>query len=60
MKTLKTNHQKAVSGFDDVAVTKLRNAARGDQDFFYAMLSSNKEGLGPSQIAEKIKMFGLN
>lgn len=60
MKTLKTNHQKAVSGFDDVAVTKLRNAARGDQDFFYAMLSSNKEGLGPSQIAEKRKMFGLN
>ncbi|RQO69888.1 magnesium-translocating P-type ATPase [Pedobacter sp. KBW06] len=60
MKTLKTNHQKAVSGFDDVAVTKLRNASRGDQDFFYAMLSSNKEGLGPSQIAEKRKMFGLN
>ena len=60
MKTLKTNHQKAVSGFDDVAVTKLRNAARGDQDFFYAMLGSNKEGLGPSQIAEKRKMFGLN
>ena len=60
MKTLKMNHQKAVSGFDDVAVTKLRNAARGDQDFFFAMLSSNKEGLGPSQIAEKRKIFGLN
>lgn len=60
MKTLKTNHQKAVSGFDDVAVTKLRNAARGDQDFFYAMLNGSKEGLGPSQIAEKRKMFGLN
>lgn len=60
MKTLKMNHQKAVSGFDDVAVTKLRNASRGNQDFFYAMLSSNKEGLGPSQVAEKRKMFGLN
>jgi len=60
MKTLKKNHQKAVSGFDDVAVTKLRNAARGDQDFFYAMLSSSKEGLGPSQIAEKRKVFGIN
>lgn len=60
MKTLKMNHQKAVSGFDDVAVTKLRNASRGDQDYFYAMLTSSKEGLGPSNVSDKRKTFGLN
>ncbi|AOM80507.1 magnesium-translocating P-type ATPase [Pedobacter steynii] len=60
MKTLKINHQKAVSGFDDVAVTKLRNASRGDQDYFYAMLTSSKEGLGPSNVSDKRKTFGLN
>lgn len=60
MKTLKINHQKAVSGFDDVAVTKLRNASRGDQDYFFAMLTSSKEGLGPSNVSDKRKTFGLN
>lgn len=60
MKKLKMNHQGAVSGFDEVAATKLRQAARSDSEFFYAMLGSNKEGLGPSAIIAKRKVFGWN
>lgn len=54
------NYQKAVSGFDDVAVTKLRNVARSESEFYFAMMGTRKEGLGPSAVAEKRKNFGLN
>nr|WP_199077830.1 magnesium-translocating P-type ATPase [Pedobacter sp. ASV19] len=60
MKELKMINPRNVSGFDDVAVTKLRNVARLGDDAYYAMLNSHPEGLGPRLVADKIKQFGYN
>jgi len=52
---------KSISGFDDVAVTKLRNISRGDEaSLFYAMLESSEEGLSRPSVEEKRRKFGLN
>ena len=52
---------KSISGFDDVAVTKLRNISRGDEpSLFYAMLESSEEGLSRANVDEKKRKFGLN
>jgi len=52
---------KSVSGFDDVAVTKLRDISRGDKpSLFYAMLESSEEGLSRANVDEKKRKFGLN
>jgi Mg2+-importing ATPase len=51
----------SVSGFDDVAVTKLRNISRGaDSSLFFAMLESDVNGLSRANVDEKKKKFGLN
>jgi len=60
MKELKMIHPRNVSGFDEVAVTKLRNVARLGDDACYAMLNSHPEGLGPRLVTDKIKQFGYN
>ncbi|WP_316833432.1 magnesium-translocating P-type ATPase [Pedobacter nutrimenti] len=60
MKELKMINPRNISGFDEVAVTKLRNVARLGDDAYYAMLNSHPEGLGPRSVTEKIKQFGYN
>jgi len=65
MATLTANKMKttnkSISGFDDVAVTKLRNISRGDEaSLFYAMLESSEEGLSRPSVEEKRRKFGLN
>jgi len=57
----KTAVKSFVSGFNDVAVTKLRNISRGaDCSLFYAMLESNENGLSKANVEEKKRKFGLN
>lgn len=60
MKRLKKNHLPATAGYDEVATTKLRNVARTEPVFFYAMLNTGKDGLGTTAVAEKRKLFGWN
>ena len=49
-----------VSGFDDVAVTRLRNVAEIDSMAFLDLFESNLKGLSPLLIQEKQKEFGAN
>ncbi len=52
---------KSVSGFDDIAVTKIRNISReGEPSLFYAVLESSEEGLSRANVDEKKRKFGLN
>jgi Mg2+-importing ATPase len=52
---------KSVSGFDDVAVTKLRNIAmESESSLYYAMLESSEQGLSKANVEDKKKKFGLN
>ncbi|WP_316751166.1 magnesium-translocating P-type ATPase [Pedobacter gandavensis] len=60
MKRLKLKHPNAATDFEEAGATKLRNVARTEPVFFYAMLNSGKEGLGPAAVAEKRKLFGWN
>jgi Mg2+-importing ATPase len=50
----------SVSGFDDVALTRLQNVAREDSHFFYAILESSDLGLSAATVEEKKRKFGLN
>jgi Mg2+-importing ATPase len=60
-KKLKITNKGSVSGFDDVAVTKLRNISRGeDNSLFFAMLESDANGLSRANVEEKKRKFGLN
>ncbi len=52
--------QNGVSGFDESAVTKLRDAARTDSAYFLPVLDSNINGLTNEQVLEKRRLFGLN
>nr|WP_199157034.1 magnesium-translocating P-type ATPase [Pedobacter sp. ASV2] len=44
----------------EAANTRLQNASRSDQDFYFAMLDSSPEGLSVTQSKEKLNRFGLN
>lgn len=51
----------SVLGFDEVAVTKLRNIAAGEElSLCYAMMDSDENGLSKSNVEEKKKKYGLN
>lgn len=57
----KPTGKSIVSGFNDVAVTKLRNISRGaDCSLFYAMLESDENGLSKANVEEKKRKFGPN
>ncbi|MGN8072514.1 magnesium-translocating P-type ATPase [Mucilaginibacter sp. SG564] len=49
-----------LSGNEDAAATKLKNASSHDQDFFLAMLDSSAEGLSLAQAKDRLDRFGLN
>ncbi|HEX9510909.1 MAG TPA: magnesium-translocating P-type ATPase [Puia sp.] len=51
----KTDHD-----FTAGAATKLKNVARADKNFFFAMLDSSESGLTPLQVKEKQEKFGAN
>lgn len=48
------------NGMHEGTTTKLRNAARSDDNFVYAMLESSETGLTKLTSDERIKKFGLN
>jgi len=52
--------KKWTNGIDATAAIRLQNASRSDQDFYFAMLESNKEGLSALQAKERLSKFGLN
>ncbi len=59
--TTKFAGSKIVSGFNDVAVTKLRNISRVRTPAeFHAMLESEESGLSKANVEEKKRKFGLN
>lgn len=59
--TVTRTANRSVSGFDDVAVTKLRNISMvHESSLFYAMLESSEEGLSRANVDEKKRKFGLN
>lgn len=52
---------KSISGFEDAAVSKLRNISKSKEiSSFFAMLESNENGLSKSNVEEKKRKFGLN
>ena len=58
---LKTgNTDKNGHDFDQAAATKLRNAARSDKNYFFAMLDTQETGLSDAQVHEKQQQFGPN
>ncbi|WP_306349772.1 magnesium-translocating P-type ATPase [Flavobacterium sp. '19STA2R22 D10 B1'] len=59
-KSLKQMQAKTISGFDDIATTKLRSVSKAKSDLFYAFLESSDKGLSPNTAEEKIKKFGYN
>ncbi len=48
------------NGFHATAALKLKNAARGDKHFCFAMLDSNETGLTAIQVRDKQKELGFN
>jgi len=57
---ISNGNSKSVSGFDDIAVTKLRQVSKEESQSFYAFLESNEQGLSRAQVEEKKRKFGLN
>lgn len=69
MKAVKENTKKTglpdikkifLNGNEQAAATKLQNASRSDQSYFFAMLDSNIVGLSEVQAKERLAKFGLN
>ncbi|MER3478860.1 MAG: magnesium-translocating P-type ATPase [Leptolyngbya sp. ERB_1_2] len=50
----------ASNGFNTNTEIKLKNAAKGDKDFYLAMLNSKETGLSINEVHNKQKQFGLN
>ena len=48
------------NGQDEAAATKIKNASRTDEDYFFAMLNSSAEGISPVQVRERLLRYGLN
>ncbi len=64
LKKLKKMHRENKNPWQnnnqEAANTRLQNASRSDQDFYFAMLDSSPEGLSVTQSKEKLNRFGLN
>ena len=64
LKELKKMHRENKNPWhnnnQEAANTRLQNASRSDQDFYFAMLDSSPEGLSVTQSKEKLNRFGLN
>jgi Mg2+-importing ATPase len=50
----------AVSGFDEAAVTLLRQVSKEDHTSFYTTLESSEQGLSKAEVTNKKGKFGLN
>ena len=50
----------ASNGFHSNAEIKLKNASKGDKDFYLPMLNSKEGGLSLMEVQNKQKQFGLN
>ncbi|WP_301922871.1 magnesium-translocating P-type ATPase [Ferruginibacter sp.] len=50
----------ASNGFNTNAEIKLKNASKGDKDFYLTMLHSKETGLSFDEVQNKQKQFGLN
>ena len=50
----------ASNGFNTNAEIKLKNASKGDKDFYLTMLNSKETGLSFDEVQNKQKQFGLN
>jgi Mg2+-importing ATPase len=57
---INNGNSKSVSGFDDIAVSKLRHVAKEESHSSYDFIESNELGLNRAQVEEKRKKFGLN
>jgi Mg2+-importing ATPase len=55
-----TLNATSVSGFDDIAVARLREAAKEGSNSFYTILHSSEQGLSKTEVEDKKKKFGLN
>jgi Mg2+-importing ATPase len=53
-------NSRSGSDFDSVAATKLRNVARTDKNFYFAMLDTRESGLSEAQVRQKLQTFGPN
>jgi len=59
MKTfINGNHQQSI--FNEGTLKKLRNASRNDENFIYAMLESNENGLTDNIVEDRLEKYGLN
>src|ERR1700744_4069980 len=54
------NSDKNERDYVQAAATKLRNAARSDKNYFFAMLNTQETGLSDAQVHEKQQQFGPN
>ncbi|MHA4806911.1 HAD-IC family P-type ATPase [Flavitalea flava] len=54
------NSDKAAHEFDDAAVTKLKDVACRDKEFFLPMIDSQETGLTELQLQNKVQQFGRN
>ncbi|OKS84609.1 magnesium-translocating P-type ATPase [Mucilaginibacter polytrichastri] len=57
---LKIPGSSAVSGFDEAAVTLLRQVSKEDPTSFYTTLQSSEQGLSKVEVTNKKGKFGLN
>ena len=48
------------NNWEEIAASKLREAGKSDTDEFFAMCTSNPDGLTPDEVEEKIAAIGLN
>lgn len=57
---LKIPGSGAVSGFDEAAVTLLRQVSKEDHTSFYTTMESSEQGLSKAEVTNKKGKFGLN
>lgn len=58
--TLSNSKKKIFNSVEEAASVKLRNASRSDDNFYFAMLDTSKEGLTSEQARERLHKFGRN
>jgi P-type Mg2+ transporter len=56
----RAGNDKSGHDFDQAAATKLRNAARTDKNYFFALLDTRETGLTEVQVQGKQQQFGAN
>jgi len=59
-KMIPETQKKWLNSTQDAASINLQNASRGNEEFYFAMLDSNINGLSVTQAKEKLNHFGLN